>query len=194
VYRTHEGDKLAGTGPYDRDGNPVDRSVATPAWTKAARPVLEEVARKYNARVTYGTLATEVQELTGIFTKQPVHYWVGPMAFGCTDPGEPLLCSLVVNAQGLVGDGYQKAVLATYGEPAPGDLQMHSAEERLKCYRHFGADLPTDGGRATLTPQVARTRVKAATTGRDQARRPVCPVHNLEMPLTGRCDLCADVL
>jgi hypothetical protein len=183
---------VAEPGTYDREGNAVDRAVATPAWTAAARPVLEGVARTYNARITYGDLAAQVQEQTGIFTKQLVHYWVGPLAVSCCQPGEPLLSSLVVNGQGLVGTGYEGAVLATYGEPTPPDLQMHSAQERLKCYRHFGATLPADGGRATLTPQVARQRTKTANASRSQMPRAVCPVHNLQLPMTGRCDRCEE--
>jgi hypothetical protein len=184
---------MAGPGTYDKDGNAVDRSEAMPAWVKAARPALEDVARKYNGVVTYGALAADVQEQTGIFTTQLVHYWAGTVALNCSQPDEPLLSSLVVNAQGLVGDGYKAAVVATYGEPAPEDLQMHSAEERLKCYRFFGAkNLPADGGRPTLTPQLARQRLRAAATARSQVVKPVCPIHHLELPLTGQCDLCAE--
>jgi hypothetical protein len=162
-----------------------------PVWTEAARPVLERVARKYNARITYGELTTEVQETTGISTTQPGHYWAGQLAFNCSQPGEPLLSSLVVNGQGLVGTGYEGAVVATYGEPAPDDLQMHSAEERLKCHQFFGAELPANGGRPTLTPQVARQRLKTAAAARSAIPRSVCPVHNLQLPLTGQCDICA---
>jgi hypothetical protein len=161
-----------------------------PEWIKAARPVLERVAGKYNARITYGELTAEVQERTGITTTQPGHYWAGQLAFECCRPGEPLLSSLVVNGQGLVGSGYEGAVVATYGQPAPADLQMHSAEERLKCYRQFGAELPADGGRPTLTPQVARQRLQSATAARLAVPRSVCPVHNLQLPMTGQCDMC----
>ena len=184
---------MAGPGTYDRDGVAVERDVAMIAWVKAARPVLEDVARKYNATITYGVLASKVQEEAGIFTTQLVHYWAGPVALGCYQADEPLLSSLVVNAQGLVGDGYKAAVVSTYGEPAPEDLQMHSAEERLKCYRHFGAEnLPAGGGRPTLPPQVARQRLKAAATARSLVPKPICPKHHLELPLTGQCDLCAE--
>jgi hypothetical protein len=187
-----EGD-VAGPDTYDRDGNPIDRDEAMPAWTKVARPILEDVARIYNGKITYGELATKVQEETGIFTKQLVHYWAGPVAFSCSLPDEPLLSSLVMNGQGLVGDGYKSAVVSTYGEPAPEDLQMHSAEERLKCYQFFQAKgLPADGGRATLTPQVARQRLRAAAVAKALVVKPTCPVHHLELPLTGQCDLCAE--
>jgi hypothetical protein len=29
--------------------------------------------------------------------------------------------------------------LDNYGGPLPGDLDMHAAEERLRCYQSFGA-------------------------------------------------------
>jgi hypothetical protein len=161
-----------------------------PAWIKAARPVLEDAARTYNGRITYGELASRVQEATGIFTNQLVHYWAGVLAFNCCRPGEPLLCSLVVDAEGQVGSGYEDAVVTTYGGPPPKDLQMNSAEERLKCYRYFGADLPADGGQPTLTPQVARQRLQASSRARTQALRPVCPIHHLQLPMSGQCDLC----
>ena len=35
---------------------------------------------------------------------------------------------------------------------------MHAAVERLACYRYFGAQLPPDGGKQRLTPQVAAKR------------------------------------
>jgi hypothetical protein len=33
-----------------------------------------------------------------------------------------------------------------HGGPLPGDLDMHAAEERLRYYQSFGADLPPGGG------------------------------------------------
>ena len=105
----------------------------------------------YNGWITYGQLAAAVQERTGIYTTQLVQNWAGELAFKCCRPGEPLVCSLVVSVEGLVGSGYEGAVIARYGGSAPADLQMNAAEERLKCYRFFGAELPEDGGRRTLT-------------------------------------------
>ncbi len=54
-----------------------------------------------------------------------------------------------------------------------------------------GADLPADGGQPALTPQVAAKRRGVARRAREDARRPVCPTCNLELPATGQCDFCA---
>lgn len=183
---------MATPGTYDRDGNLVERSRAMVAWVGAARPVLEQTAQTYNATITYGDLAHEVQERTGIFTRQLVQNWAGDLAYQCCRPDEPLLCSLVVDKEnGVVGPGYLEAVLSRYGGPDPTDLQMSAAAERWECYKHFGAELPPNGGEPTLTRQVARRRQEPRRIPRAiTARRPLCPEHFIELTPAGVCDIC----
>ena len=113
-----------------------------------------------------------VQADTGIRTRQLIHYWIGEVAFLAHRHGEPLLSSLVVSSEGEVGEGYAKAVLDVYGPPPPRDLQRHAAEERLRCYRYFGATLPADGGTPQLTRQVAEGDEMRPRGAEEQRCRP----------------------
>lgn len=143
-------------------------------WAEHARTVLIEVAGGYLGTVTYGDLAARIQAETGVRTKSLMQNWIGEtlgrVAADCRRRGEPLLTSLCVSkVDGTVGPGYAVAVTASYGE-TPEDVELHAAQERLRCYRHFeAAGLPADGGTATLTEQVRRSRDK--TRRRDQSRR-----------------------
>jgi hypothetical protein len=184
-------------GTYrERDQSPVAFSDAIGAWVVAARPALERTARKYRALITYKELAEEVQSVSGIRTKSLMTNWIGDVlgavSRGCHAIGEPLLSSLCVRADGTVGPGYAIAVVENFGGEPPEDLDMHAANERLSCYRHFGAELPSDGGTPALTPQVAaaRTRVRRQTSPAE-AWRPFCPTCHLMLPMSGQCDYCS---
>ena len=64
-----------------------------------------------------------------------------------------------MSGSGIVtGMGTPGTYRVSDGGPLPGDLDMHAAEERLRCYQSFGADLPPGGGRPALTPQIAARR------------------------------------
>ena len=179
--------------PQDDSGNEVPVKLARAAWVSAARPLLERTARTYNATITYGDLAREVQETTGITTKQLIHYSIGEIAFECQRPDEPMLSSLVVSAEETVGPGYEWAIHQVYGDLPIEDLQLHAAEERLKCYRYFGATLPRDGGVPTLTPKVADRRRRARSRGRaSEQSTKYCPNCHLALPASGQCDMCGD--
>jgi hypothetical protein len=102
-------------------------------------------------------------------------------------PDEPLLTSLVVRADGTIGDGYVIPIRER-GEPEPADLEMHAANERLRCYRHYGAAMPSDGGRPVFTKSVAAKRASARAT--KALPRAVCPTCHLQLPITGTCDTC----
>lgn len=151
------------------------------------------IARQYHAVVTYGELADAVQEATGIRTRMLLSNWIGrvlgAVSADCHRRDEPMLSSLCVHADGGVGPGYAEAVIERYGGKAPEDLDQHAAEERLKCYRHFGADLPPDGGRPVLTPQVAARRADTKRASRAEDRK-VCPTCHIQLPLSGQCDFC----
>lgn len=165
------------------------------AWAVVARDVLIASARRYRSVVTYKELAVEVQARTGIRTKQLTHYWIGDVlarvSADSTRRGEPLLSSLCVNAQGSVGPGYAPAVQAAYGR-APADADDHAAQERLACHRHFEApDLPSSGGVAALTHQVATARARPVRRPVPEPREaPTCPTCHMQMPATGICDTC----
>jgi hypothetical protein len=102
-----------------------------------------------------------------------------------------LLSSLCVQQNGSVGAGYGLALDATYGGPRPADLDQAAAEERLKCYEHFGAQMPADGGQPVLTPMLAATRIKKSTAMRTRAaiedERAICPLCQVQLPSSGVC-------
>ncbi len=177
------------------DGFRVDFPDAIAAWTTAALPVLERVARSYHATITYKELGDEVQQVTGIHTRMLLMNWIGQVLGGVSRVshrrGQPMLSSLCVHSDGTVGVGYSEAILENYGGPLPDDLDMHAAQERLRCYQYFGADLPPGGGEPTLTPQVAARRAWLARQARtDSPGQPCCPTCNLTLPLSGICDYC----
>lgn len=186
---------MAPRGTYRvADERPVEYSVAQAAWAVAARPALIKVARRYNMTTSYKELSEIVQDAAGIRTTQMMHYWIGgvleQVALGCHERGEPILTALCVDSTGSVGAGYAHAIKDTYGF-MPEDLDMHAAEERLKCYRFFGAELPPDGGRPALTKQVAERRKHAKKAKAADKGRPICPTCHLQLPATGRCDNCS---
>lgn len=177
------------------DGASVSWSDAVAAWAVAGRPVLESVARSYGAYLTYQQMAIEVQRSAGITTGVPFRHWIGRVLGEIaaeqqrSRPDEPFLTALVVRADGTIGDGYAIPVEDRDGV-VPTDLEMHAAEERLRCYRCFSADIPSDGGRTTLTREVA-TRRSNARRNSPHRPRPVCPNCFLQLPSAGVCDNCA---
>lgn len=163
--------------------------MALAAWTAAAVPVLERVARTYNATISYKDLGEEVQLDTGIRTRVLLMNGIGQVLGGVSRisyrRGQPMLSALCVHSDGTVGEGYGQAILDNYGGPLPGDLDMHAAEERLRCYQSFGADLPPGGGRPALTPQVAARRAWLARQSRADSPSRLCPSFNLALPVSG---------
>ena len=176
------------------DSSPVEMDLAKQEWALAARPELERVAHSYGEVVKYGELAEAVQMSTGIRTRTLMHYWIGDVlgrvSADCHRRGEPLLSSLCVHQDGTIGVGYGIALAATCGGDAPDDLELQSAEERLRCYRHFGAVMPADGGHAKLTPEVTARRRKAAKKAKEDAPKATCPTCHIQLPATGDCYYC----
>lgn len=177
----------------DVTGPPTEDTRA--AWAEAARPILIKAAQRYRALVSYKDLAAQMQEATGITTRQPMQHWMADVlhrvASDCAERNEPNLASLAVNAQGSVGAAYASTVLDTQGDEI-GDSDDHAARERLACHTHFdAADLPADGGVPTLTEKVsaARTRARKASA----LARPIdtCPDCFMALPATKVCDNCA---
>ncbi len=175
-----------------RDGAAVAFSDARRIWTREARAVLVDTARRYHAYVTYGELAEAVQARTGIRTRSQMRNWIGwvlgRVADDCERRNEPPLSALCVRQDETVGEGYAY-VVEIQGKPIPDDLDQHAAEARLECYRFFGADLPPDGGRAALTPKVAAARHRAK--GRHSESVDVCPHCHTALPKSGICDYCS---
>ena len=176
----------------------VDVGDARAAWVAIARPALERTARTYHATITYAELAEEVQAGSGIRTRRLLQNWIkdvlSSVAATCHENDEPLLSALCVRADGSVGPGYAKSVVEIFGGDAPDDPDMHAAEERLACYRHFGAELPADGGTAALTPQLAAARKRVVVKKRPspaETSRPTCPTCHLMLPISGQCDNCS---
>jgi hypothetical protein len=172
----------------------VEYAAAMEAWTAAAIPVLERVAGTYNATISYKQLGNEVQEVTGIHTRSLLMNWIAQVLGGVSrishERGQPMLSALCVHSDGTVGDGYGVAVVDNYGGPPPSDLDMHAAEERLRCYQSLGADLPAGGGRPALTPQVVTRRARAAKQARADAPVILCPSCNLTLSVSGICNEC----
>jgi hypothetical protein len=176
----------------------VGQEHARATWALAARERLIETARTYHAVLTYKELSEFVQRRSLIRTNQLQQHWIGDVlgrvSAACAEKGEPLLSSLCVDAHGRVSNRYITAVEQHRGELV-GDPDEHAANERLECYRHFGADLPSDGGAPAKTSQLksprARTTTKAAPKAVVVEKPPVlCPVHFQVVPASGVCDLC----
>lgn len=177
------------------DGSPVDFFTAVKEWTAAAMPELERVAGIYHATIAYQDLGEQVQDRSGIRTRMLLMNWIGKVLGGVSREshrrGQPMLSALCVHADGTIGDGYRHAVIENYGR-ASVDLEMHAAEERLRCHQFFGARLPPGGGVPALTPQVAAQRAARTRRARsEQGRQPLCPTCNIALPASGLCDSCS---
>jgi hypothetical protein len=176
------------------DSSPIEIEQAKEQWARAARPELERVARAYGDVVTYSELAEAVQLSAGVRTRKQTHHWIddvlGRVSADCHRRDEPLLSALCVQKDGTIGDGYGSALAGICGGDPPPDLDQQAAEERLRCYQHFGAVMPADGGRAQLTPQVTARRRKAAKQAREDAPKKTCPTCNIVLPAMGHCYYC----
>ena len=198
---------------YRRDDRTVvDDAAARETWTRAARPVLVQVARRYGSLMKPSDLAEEVQGVTGVRTRAAAEEWIDDVLdavdVDCVSRDEPVLSSFCIDADGRVGDRYRRLVAGL--DPSVTDVEMHAATQRLEAHRYHGAIVPVDGGKPALPPQLAKLRASApratATRARtpraakpaaprkakkpELAERPVCPTCFLQLPATGRCDNC----
>jgi hypothetical protein len=155
---------------YRSDGTEIARSVSLELWASVAYEKLKEVAHGYNSTIGYKELALDVQVVTGVKTNQLIMNWIGKVleivAQRAVDAEEPPLTSLCVHTDGTIGTGYEDApkfVPATI----PTDPDQLAAEHRLLCYQRYATDLPADGGRPTLTPQVTIRRRKDSKADTD---------------------------
>jgi hypothetical protein len=196
------------------DGAAIDDAAALEAWSRAGRPVLVQVARRYGTLMAPSSFAEEVQAFSGVRTREPAAQWIDDVldAVGveCIARDEPLLSAFCVQPDGRIGARYEK-LAASVDSRAANDVELHAATQRLEAHRCHGAVLPVDGGHPVLPPQLARvsasvpkrsastgasTRAprRKATTSRKPKRaelpRAVCPTCFLQLPVTGRCDNC----
>jgi hypothetical protein len=177
-----------------REVSDVGVATARIEWAGAAREMLITAAGKYQSLVQHKDIATGVQELTRIRTKQPTRQWIGGVLAEVSAEslrrGEPMLSSLCVNPDESVFDGYAAIVGAATGTTPP-DPDVHASHERLAIYRHFeAAGLPADGGSAMIPPKLGAARARARKAA--IAERPInkCPLCNLQTPANGICDTC----
>jgi hypothetical protein len=183
--------------PYDKDGGFVSMKDALDAWEPHAVSLLTDTAKTYNGFVTYKQLAETVQQQSDIGHNGLLTNWIGSVLGRVVDHFAkqqiPHLSSLCVKEDGTVGDGYRH-VLLTCSEAVDIDydqLDDHAAKTRLECYRHFGAQVPADGGVPTLTPKAKATRDYKKALAKLDAPPKLCPTCNTVLPLTGNCDDCA---
>lgn len=194
AYLAHasEGDDESATGQWV-EASDVGTDAARDAWAQAARDELIVTAKSYHQVITSKDLAAIAQSKSGIRSSQLMHYWIGDVlarvTADCAEREEPFLSALCVNASGSVGEAYGVAVQAARGE-APDDIDDHASQERLACYRFFGAPVPADGGMAALTPQVSAARTRARKARALDKPVVLCPKCFMEMPVAAACNYC----
>ena len=196
----------------------VSPTVGKKFWIKHTYDVLVETASRYNAVITYGTLAEEVQRRSGLHTNAQTRSWVSDLLKMVAQAnhlrGEPALASLVVHAKdGLVGAGFEE-VLRLEGRAVtdPHEREHRAAVARLECYRRWSDDVPEDAEPTTTMPRQdsasrqggvphvgaprqggAGTASRAAPRPRSQEERrgSICPTCFMEMPVAGPCPNCS---
>lgn len=191
--------------PHLANGKYVSQADAIRQWTPAARDVLIETAREYGGWIAYQDLSDRIQASTGITTDQLLAHWIGrvlgAVAADAEQHGEPRLTSVCVTVERLIGDGYP-------GVPAGTDARTRervAAEDRLECYRFFGATMPADGGTPTVLARVpdrparaerpVRSRVAAAPVAPPAAlRETTCPHCFMVVPAAATCRDCGGAL
>jgi hypothetical protein len=192
-------------------GVAVDDAAAQEAWSRAARPVLAQIAKRYGSVTTPDDLAEAVQVLSGVRTREPAELWLSDMLdavdIECVAREEPWLSAFCITADGHIGERYSNSVRTVGAAGAVANIEMHAATQRLEAHRYHGAVLPVDGGRPALPRNLKRASAAKSGTTRTRAprtkaaaapkpkkaeppKRPVCPTCFLQLPLTGRCDNC----
>ncbi|ROR65788.1 hypothetical protein [Agrococcus jenensis] len=195
--------------PHLANGKYVSQADAIRQWWPAAREVLIDTAHEYGAWITEDDLGAQVQQRTGISTNQPAPEWIGrvlgSVAADAEQRGEPRLASLCVTAERRVGDSHPGAS----GLLDARAREQRAAEDRLECYRAFGAELPADGGtpsvlapvlsrpaRPSRSAQPSRSRAAAAAPTPPPAvmRETTCPNCFMVVPVAATCRDCGEPL
>lgn len=143
------------------DGTEVPHAEALTQWASVAYRKLKDVARTYNRVISYAELSGIVQDEADLMTNMLMSNWIGSVleiaAKRAADAEEPPLTSLCTHGDGTIGPGYERAPKSVT-QSSTTDIEQLAAEHRLLCYQEFADDLPHDGGKPTLTPQVALQR------------------------------------
>lgn len=186
-------------GGADEDAEPIrfapdlEGDEAQIAWAEASRELLIQAAKRYGSLVTTKEIAILAQARTGIHTKQQVHHWMGQVlarvSRDCAERNEPSLSSLCVDSRGFATKSYGATAESLTGDSI-GDVDDHAAAERFECHKHWGAQLPEDGGRPEVTPEVADARNRARAKKVPIRESAICPTCNMALLPTGACDNC----
>lgn len=164
------------------------------SWTPLAYELLRDTAGSYGGVVTYLELSDHVQTKSGQRTTMLLMNWIGPMldliAKQAHRDDDAPLAALCVRADGTIGDGYLKSIVATTGGVVE-DLQWRAAEDRLACYSKYASDLPAGGGEPQLTKQARAQKERVPRKPvTEKAAGEVCPTCFMEKSLTGACNNC----
>ena len=191
--------------PELANGKYVSQADAIRQWWPAARDVLVETARDYGAWITEDDLGALVQQRTGVATNQPAPEWIGrvlcSVAADAEQRGEPRLTSLCVTAERRVGDSHPGASTGLDARTR----ERVAAEDRLECYRFFGATMPADGGSAVMLAPVLTVRERPARPARSRPaaapvpppavmRETTCPHCFMVVPVADTCRDCGGAL
>ncbi|WP_050346895.1 hypothetical protein [Arsenicicoccus sp. oral taxon 190] len=149
-------------------------------WADHALAVLMETAAVHQTAITYADLAARVQERSGITTDVPARSWLVKVLTivgrRTREAEEPDLVSLVVEANGSVGPGYD-TVRSALGEPphGPAHREQAAAEARLACNRRYAPAVPEDAQpllHPVTTLESLGTRTSRAPKAARAAREP----------------------
>ncbi len=191
--------------PELANGKYVSQADAIRQWWPAARDVLLETARDYGAWITEDDLGARVQQRTGVATNQPAPEWIGrvlgSVAADAEQRGEPRFTSLCVTAERRVGDSHPGASAGLDAR----SRERVAAEDRLECYRFFGATIPADGGTPTVLAHVPARPDRPARPARSRAAAPLaapsavmrettCPHCFMVVPVAATCRDCGGAL
>lgn len=185
--------------PVRDSGDFVDQVSAVKAWAQAAHEVLLETAGQQTT-IEYAKLARQVQQRSGISTKQPTGKWIGPLlgmiARKCAAENLPLLTALAVRRDGNVGPAYEEILRFARIPAVMDDLEEHALEQRRACYRQWRGVQPSVSAATTTGPTtvVGKQPAVKSSGGRSPKREPLqgntCPSCFMQMSLTGICDNC----
>lgn len=150
----------------DRDGHHVPTDVGDAIRAQIAYEVLRDLAGRWGGIITYGELAAQVEERSGITDTQRRQWWIGRVLDGAAriaaEREEPPLTALCVDATGRVRDGYLSAPKFAPASDSR-DPESLAAEHRILCYRRFAHP---DDAPARVRP-VLPSAVQSAGRGDD---------------------------
>jgi hypothetical protein len=182
----------------DEQGRIVGRAAAEAAWLPAGRELLGQIAARPMATISQSDFAAQVQHASGVTALGGTNKWLAhclaALAEANAAEGVPCLTSLVVSADGKVGEAYDDALQAYGVAPAASNRERESraAQDRIGCYRWAGAPEPRGGWHAKVpVTRAAPTRERVAAPKTPERAIDYCPNCFTALPATGVCDFCA---